>query len=677
MKVSSYLLASMVLFSFVTTPGCKVKKSDSQVLNLSDMDTSVNPANDFDNYANGGWKKNNPLPADRSRFGSFDKLDELVDNQVKGLIKEISNTKQVQGSVGQKIGDFYNSGMDTVKIENQGLTPLKPVFDKIDAIQDIAGVQNIIAELHATGISPAFGFGVAPDAKNSTLEVAQIDQGGLGMPDRDYYTNTDARSVELRKAYVKHINTLLKLSGVSEADAAQQANVVMTIETRLAKASLTRLEQRDPQKIYNKLELNKLVSIAPEFDWNRYFTNMGIQSPEFVIAGHPEFFTEFSNMLKEVSVNDWKVYLKWNVLNELASYLGKDYQAASFEFYGTAMSGQKVMRPRWKRVLATTSGALSEAIGQKYVAKYFPPEAKQRMLTLVGNLKIALGERIQNSPWMSDVTKKKAIEKLNAMVVKIGYPDKWRDYSKLEVGTDSYVGNVMCSGRFETAYNLSKLNKKVDKTEWDMPPQMVNAYYNPLANEIVFPAAILQPPFFSMKADDAVNYGAIGVVIGHEMTHGFDDEGRQFDKDGNMTDWWTAEDAQHFNERAKVLSDEFDQFIVLDGVHADGKLTMGENIADFGGLNVAYTALHKVLTGNEKTINGFTPDQRFYLSFAHVWAQNIRDKEALRLTKQDVHSLARYRVLGPLPNIPEFLKAFNVKEGDKMYLPESKRAFIW
>ncbi|MDP4205571.1 MAG: M13 family metallopeptidase [Bacteroidota bacterium] len=677
MKVSSYLCVSMVLFAFIATPGCKMKKAEPQTINLADLDTTANPADDFDAYANGGWKKNNPLPADRSRYGCFDQLDELGERQVRDLVKEISASKQESGSVGQKIADFYNSGMDTVRIEKEGINPLKPYLDKIDAIKDIAGVQAKIAELQSMGIYPGFAIYAAPDARNSSLQVTQIDQGGIGMPDRDYYTNTDARSAELRKAYMNYLNVALKLSGEPTDAAARKADIIMKMETRLAKASLTRLEQRDPIKTYNKLEIAKLSSVAPAFDWNRYFDARGIKNPGFVIASHPAFFTEFSKMFKDVSVEDWKIYLKWNVINDLATYLGKDFEAAHFDFFGKAMTGQQVMRPRWKRVLNTTSSALSEAIGQKYVAKYFPPEAKERMIKLVNNLKGALGERIKNSPWMSEATKKKAIEKLEAMVVKVGYPDKWRDYSGLDVKKDAYVLNVIRSSKFEVAYNLNKINKPVDKTEWEMPPQMVNAYYNPLANEIVFPAAILQPPFFFLNGDDAVNYGAIGVVIGHEMTHGFDDQGRLFDKNGNLTDWWTKEDADRFNQRAKVLSDQFDKFIVLNDVHADGKLTTGENIADLGGLNISFTALKKLLSGNEEKIDGFTPQQRFYLAFAHVWAQNIRDKEILRRTKEDVHSLGRFRVLGPLRNLPEFQNAFGVKPGNKMYLPESERAFIW
>jgi len=663
------LLMSSMAFSQKTA---KIKS-----LNLVDLDTSVDPAADFDNYANGGWKKRFPIPDEKSRFGSFDLLADTGEVQVQTLINEISKKKQEHGTIAQKIADFYNTGMDTAKIEKEGLAPVQPLFDQINAIQTKDDVMKIVADLHTKGIDPLFSFYSSADQKNSTMVVAHISQGGLGMPDRDYYMKDDQRSKDIQAAYLLHVQKMYVLTGTDDATAKANATVVYNLEKRMAAVSMTRLERRDPQKMYHKMNIEGIQTIAPEYNWSAYFQIIGLQNPGDFIVGQPDFVAELGKMIKEVSVDDWKIYLKWNVVNSLASYLPSSFVNQNFDFYGKTLTGSKVQRPRWKRVQGATSGALSEAIGQMYVQKYFPAEAKNRMLALVGNLKVSLGERIKQLAWMSDQTKTKAIEKLDAITVKIGYPDKWRDYSALEVSTDSYVANFLRAQNFDFNFMIGKVNKPVDRTEWMMPPQMVNAYYNPTMNEIVFPAAILQPPFFYMNGDDAVNYGAIGVVIGHEMTHGFDDQGRQFDKVGNLTDWWTAEDAKLFGDRTKVLVNQFSNFTVLDTLKANGALCLGENIADLGGLNVAYHSLQKVLTGKEKPIDGFNPDQRFFLAYAHVWAQNIRDKEIVRRTKEDVHSLGRFRVIGPLRNLPEFYKAFNVKEGDYMFLKEGDRAVIW
>lgn len=656
---------------------CTQEAPKNKSLDLADLDTSVSPAADFDNYANGGWKKRFPIPDEKSRFGSFDLLRDTSEIQVQTLITEIATKKQEPGTIGQKIGDFYNTGMDTTKIETDGLAPVQPLFDEINAIQTKENMMKVVADFHSRGIDPLFSFFSDADQKNSEMVVAYIYQGGLGMPDRDYYMKDDQRSKDVQAAYLIHLQKMFILCGADEVTAKKNASTVYDLEKRMAAASMTLLEQRDPQKVYHKMNLDGIQKIAPEYNWTAHFQSIGLQNPGDFIVGQPDFITELGKMVKEVSVDDWKIYLKWQVVNSLASYLPAAFVNQNYDFYGKTLTGSKAQRPRWKRVQGATNNALSEAIGQMYVKKYFPSEAKKRMLDLVGNLKVSLGERIKQLAWMGDSTKEKAIEKLNAITVKIGYPDKWRDYSSLEVSTDSYVANVLHARNFDFNFMISKVNKPVDRTEWMMPPQMVNAYYNPTMNEIVFPAAILQPPFFFMNGDDAVNYGAIGVVIGHEMTHGFDDQGRQYDKVGNLTDWWTAKDAKLFGERTKVLVNQFSNFTVLDTLKANGELCLGENIADLGGLNVAYNALQKVLTGNEKPIDGFTPDQRFYLAYAHLWAQNIRDKEIVRLTNEDVHSLGRFRVLGPLRNLPEFYKAFDVKEGDYMYLKEADRAVIW
>jgi len=487
----------------------------------------------------------------------------------------------------------------------------------------------------------------------------------------------DQRSKDIQDAYLVHVQKMFVLIGTDEATAKTNAEVVYGIEKRLATVSMTRLEQRDPYKIYHKMNLEGIQKISPEYNWTAYFQGVGLQNPGEFIVGQPDFVAELAKMIKDISVDNWKVYLKWNVLNSLAANLPTAFVNQNFDFYGKTLTGTMAQRPRWKRVQGETDNALSEAIGQLYVRKYFPAESKKRMLELVANLKVSLGERIQLLKWMGDSTKVKAIAKLNAINVKIGYPDKWRDYSALEVSTDSYVANVLRAGNFDFNFMVSKINKPVDRAEWGMSPQTVNAYYNPSMNEIVFPAAILQPPFFFINGDDAVNYGAIGVVIGHEMTHGFDDQGRLYDKVGNLTDWWTAKDSKLFGERTKMLANQFSNFTVLDSMKANGELSLGENIADLGGLNISYYALKKVLTGNEQPIDNFNPDQRFFLSYAHIWAQNIRDKEIIRRTKEDVHALGHFRVIGPLRNLPEFQKAFNIKEDDYMSLKESDRAVIW
>lgn len=656
---------------------CHPEPSKQKAIDPDDLDTTVSPAADFDNYANGGWKKRFPIPDEKSRYGSFDLLADSSEVQVQKLISEIAETKHDKGSIGQKIADFYRTGMDTAKIESEGLAPIQPLFDEIGGIQNKEDLLRVVAHFHTNGIYPMFSLFSEADQKNSEMVVAYLFQGGLGMPDRDYYMKDDERSKEIQDAYLVHLQKMFVLTGVEENMAKTNASLVYDLEKRLAAASMTKLEQRDPYKIYNKMDVQGLQKIAPEIDWTVQFKNIGLLNPGDFIVCQPLFFTELSKMLNEVSVNDWKTYLKWQVVKSLSSYLPSAFVNQSFDFFGKTLSGQMAQRPLWKRVQGATNNALDEAIGQMYVEKYFPAESKDRMLKLVENLKISLGQRISKLAWMSDVTKAKAHEKLDAITVKIGYPDKWRDYSTLEVSTDSYVANVLRARSFAFQYMMSKVNKPVDRTEWHMPPQEVNAYYNPSMNEIVFPAAILQPPFFYPTGDDAVNYGAIGVVIGHEMTHGFDDQGRQYDKVGNLTDWWTADDAKLFAERTKVLVNQFNNFTVIDTLKANGELSLGENIADLGGLNVSYNALHNVLTGEEKPIDGFNPDQRFFLAYAHLWAQNIRDKEIIRRTKEDVHALGRFRIIGPLRNMPEFYNAFNVKEGDYMYLKEEDRAVIW
>lgn len=664
-----------ILVLTLTFQGCKPEEK-IKAIDTANMDLTVSPTDDFDNYANGGWKVNNPLPADKSRYGSFDKLRDVAEVQLQHLFDKVTAQTHEQGTVGQKIADFYAVGMDSMAIEAQGAQPLMPYLAQIEAAQNISDIQLLVTNFHYSGTGTLFSFFGSADRQNSDWVIAQLYQGGLGMNDRDYYLNQDARTVEIRNEYIAHLAKMFALVGNDEATAKNKADLVLALETRLAKASLTRLERRDPHRTYNKMNLAALTELSPEFDWGGFFSHLGFPGQEEINVGMPEFFKEMSAMMKEVPVADWKAYLEWGVINRSAPYLSTDFVDQDFYFYEKVMKGMEENRLRWKRVQETTSSALSEAIGQMYVAEYFPPAAKERMVKLVENLRVALGERIDQLEWMGDETKVKAHEKLATINVKIGYPDKWRDYSDLEVKRDSYLDNVMRSRAFGAAYSRDKINKPVDKSEWYMPPQMVNAYYSPSMNEIAFPAAILQPPFFYLDADDAVNYGAIGVVIGHEITHGFDDQGRKYDKDGNLNDWWAEEDASRFDERAQVLVEQYNQFSVLDTVKANGKLTLGENIADLGGLNISYQAFRN---NNKQTepIDGFTPDQRFFLAYAHIWANNIRDKEILRLTQEGVHSLGRFRVLGPLRNLPEFHAAFDINEGDYMYLSPEERAVIW
>lgn len=681
MKRLGLLTTILTIITILFIPGgCMEKKSlEKKPIDIANMDMEANPGEDFYQYANGGWMKNNPLKEEYSRFGTFDKLAE--DNRVilKQMVEDISSKNHATGSIEQKIGDYYKMGMDSARIEKLGITPLLPELDKIESISNSEELVECIARLHTFGVAPFFYLFGSPDKKNSDMEIAYLYQGGLGLTDRDYYVEDNPRAKEIREEYINHVKRIFELAGYEPETTSENAQLIMKLETRLAKSSMTLLERRDPHKTYNKMNLQLISELSPSLDWNAFFDQVGIPEPGEFNVGQPLFFKELGEIIREQPLEDIKVYLKFHLINDAAPYLSSDFVNQNFDFYGKVLSGKEEIQPRWKRVLGSTNSALGEAIGQKFVEKYFPPEAKNRMLNMVDNLKVALGKRIRELEWMGEATKKEALAKLETMSVKIGYPDKWRDYGSLKVDTASYLTNVMASRMFEFDYMVSKINQPVDKEEWHMTPQTVNAYYNPLNNEIVFPAGILQPPFFYMNADDAVNYGAIGVVIGHEMTHGFDDQGRKYDKEGNLSDWWTKKDEEKFNERSRVLVNQYNEFPVLDTIMADGELTLGENIADLGGLNISYTAL-QMATGDQdasQTIDGFTRDQRFFLAYSHVWAQNIRDKEILRRTKEDVHSLGKWRVNGPLRNIPEFHAAFGIKQGDFLYLDPENRATIW
>lgn len=656
-----------------------VLAAPAAALDVSDMDLSAKPGDNWYAYANGNWQKKNPIPDEYSRWGAFEKLRDENLASLRELLEEASKNAAPQGSVAQKIGDFFRSGMDTAAVEKAGLNPLQPEFDRIERIQSIEDLQKSLSRLHSFGTNVFFNLVANSDEKDSTIVIANLYQGGLGLPDRDYYTGQDARSKEMRQEYLKHLGKMFELQGLPVPESQKYAALILKLETRMAEPSSTRLELRDPQKNYNKKSLAELEKLAPAIDWNGYFASLKIQNPGYVNVGQPRFFQTVSAMFKEVPLADWKVYLHWHLLHEAAPYLPAAFEQENFNFYGRFLTGAKVMQPRWKRCIRTTSEAMGEALGQLYVEKYFPPEAKARMLALVDHLKKGLRQRITNLEWMGEATKKEALVKLDAINVKIGYPDKWRDYAALEITPDSYAINVFRASQFEVKRGFEKIGKAPDRTEWDMSPQTVNAYYNPNLNEIVFPAAILQPPFFNLRADDAVNYGAIGVVIGHEMTHGFDDQGRQYDAKGNLRDWWTASDAAEFEKRAQVLVKQYNAFSPLPGSHVDGKLTLGENIADVGGVTVSFLAYQYSLEGKPKPapIDGFSGEQRFFLAFAHLWAENIRDQELQRRLKEDVHSPARYRATGPLFNVAPFYAAFGIKPGDKLFQPESDRVRIW
>lgn len=672
-------LVAMASCQNTTTKTTTETKSERKLLDPANMDTTVRPGDNFFMYANGAWLKTNPIPASETRWGSFNELQENNYKALHQLLDEAASKKDAKaGSNDQKVGDFYRTGMDSAAADKAGITPLNPILARIDAIKDPAGLMNEIELEQTQGIGPLFAFYVSPDDKHVTQEICQFAQGGLGMPDRDYYFNKDPRTTKIRDAYQQYQVKLMTLMGEDSNTAKKDAADIYKLETALAGASMTRVEMRDPYKLYNKYNLESLNKMTPNIDWKAMFTNLKVSGQDSCIVGMPKFFVEVSKQLKATPIDVWKKYLKFHLVNDMAPYLGSNLDNAHFDFYGRTVRGQQEQKPRWKRVLAMVDGSIGELLGQMYVDKNFKPEAKKRMLDLVNNLQQTYADRIKRLDWMSDVTKQKAIAKLNTFMKKIGYPDKWRDYSALTVVNNNYVQNIMNAAAFEYNYNINKLGKPVDRTEWGMTPPTVNAYYNPAFNEIVFPAGILQYPFFDQDADDAVNYGGIGAVIGHEMTHGFDDQGRQYDADGNLHDWWTPEDAKKFTEKADVVIKQFDSYTVLDTVHVNGHLTIGENLADLGGLAIAYEAFKKTKEGqsNEK-IDGFTPDQRFFLSWAQVWRANTRPEELASRIMTDPHSPSLWRCNSPISNMPEWYAAFGVKPGDKMYRPENERAKVW
>jgi len=643
------------------------------------IDSTVNPADDFYRFANGGWMKNNEIPASETRWGSFNLLEDFNKKALQGILEETASMKgSKKGSPEQMVGDLYASGMDTTAIDKAGISAIQSELDKINAIQDVSQLVNEITREATLGMNPLWGFYVGPDDKIVSRNICNLWQGGLGLPDRDYYLKSEPREKDIREKYVTHIAKMLQLSGESEADATKHAATIMAMETAMAKVSMDRVTMRDPYKVYNKFALADLSAKTPGLDWKTILGAMKIQKEDTVLVGQPAFFTALAGMLSSTPIDDWKVYLKWHLVSGMSAYLSKDFDQESFNFFGKVMRGQQEQKPRWKRVLSVVDGAVGDQLGKMYTDKYFTAEAKKRMMELVNNLEVAFEARIKQLDWMSDSTKAKANEKLHSFIKKIGYPDKWKDYTGLEIVRDSYVKNILASNLFDYNYMISKLGKPVDRTEWGMTPPTVNAYYNPAFNEIVFPAGILQYPFFDLNVDDAAIYGGIGAVIGHEMTHGFDDQGCQYAADGNLKNWWSAEDKSRFDAKTNMVKEQYDAFTILDGKHVNGALTLGENIADLGGVTIAYDAFKRTKQGqgNEK-IDGFTPDQRFFLSWAQVWRQKIRDEEAAQRLVTDPHSPGEHRCNGPLTNFAPFYAAFGVKEGNKMFKPEAQRAKVW
>ncbi|MES2731907.1 MAG: M13 family metallopeptidase [Bacteroidota bacterium] len=673
-------MSALLSLAMYTGQAQKMPISDiKKAIDLNNLDTSVQPCENFFLYANGGWLKKTPIPASESRWGSFNELADQNNATLRSLLEEEATRREtVKGSNSQKVGDFYASGMDSLAIEKAGIASAKAELDRIALIRDVKTLLETNAHNHMQGVGAMYNLYVAQDDKKSDEYALNLVQGGLGLPDRDYYLKDDARSQNIRQEYMKHLQNVFQLLGSDEAKAKQQSESIVAIETQLAKASMTRVQLRDPYASYNKKTLEEAGQLTPQINWPSLFSQMGIPPLKTVIIGQPEFFKSLNQLLGSVALEDWKTYLRWHVVRQSAFALPHAFVKENFRFYSGVLSGTKEMQPRWKRVARVTDASLGEALGQLYVAKVFPPEAKQRLLTMIKNIQAAFREHVQNVDWMSDVTKQQALKKLDSFVSKIGYPDKWRDYKALTIDRKSYLANVWRSNEFAFKYDANKLGKPIDRLEWGMSPPTVNAYYNPSMNEIVFPAGILRPPFFNPSADDAVNYGSIGAVIGHELTHGFDDQGRQYDAQGNLKDWWTPADGENFNKRAEVVEKQFSAYQPLDSVYVNGKLTLGENLADLGGLSISYTALQKALAGKKsEKIDGFTPEQRFFLAYAQVWRMNARPEFLRRQVLTDPHSPAEYRVNGPLSNMPVFFKAFGCKDGDKMVRPEKDRAKVW
>ena len=670
-------LSAVFFLSITSTVTAQKSKSAIKYIDRANMDLSVKPGDDFFSYANGNWIKNNPVPASKTRWGSFDILYLGSLEKIRILLDDAAKNTS-KNSTYQRVGDLYLSAMDSAGIEQIGYTPIKADLDHANSLASVKDVVTEIATMRTKGIGGVlFGFRIDQDDKNVNQYIATLSQGGTSLPDRDYYLKDDMRSKSIRDGYLQYIKDIFKLTGDADAIAQSKAEAIMGIETALAKVQLSRVELRDPIKTYNKFSVDDFSKTTPGLNWKALFTDMKIAGADSLLVNNPGFFKTADALLSAVPLDAWKAYLQWSVLKSAIPYLNNAFVNRQFEF-NKLLSGQKQITPRWQRMSGMVDNNLGELLGQLYVEKYFNSASKERMLALVKNVQETFASRIEKLDWMSDVTKQKALQKLHAIVNKIGFPDKWEMYPGVVITKNQLINNLRSINQFEYNKMVNKLGKPVDKTEWGMTPPTINAYYNPSNNEIAFPAGILQFPFFDFGADDAVNYGGIAAVIGHELTHGFDDQGRQYDADGNLNDWWTAEDAQKFNERADKVVAQYGGFTVNDSLHLNGKLTLGENLADLGGLNIAYEAFKKTPEGkSDKKIDGFTPDQRFFLAWAQVWRQNVLPETSAQLVLVDPHSPGRYRANGPLQNIDAFYKAFNVQPGNKLYKPEAERIKVW
>jgi len=672
------ILLAVFLSGFIILPAISIAQKTAKFIDVANMDLSVKPGDNFYLYANGTWIKNTPVPASKTRWGSFDALAEESSQALKGLLEEAAKAPGAN-SLMKRVGDYYASAMDSVAIEKLGYKPIKPYLDHITALSSKAQVLKHINYLRSQSISsPLYRIGVGQDAKDVTKYIISIGQGGTTLPDRDYYLKTDARSQKIRTDYTAYIVKLFTLSGADMVTAMTNAVTIMQLETSMAEAQMSRVEMRDPNKLYNKFSVAGLSAKTPNLNWADILPQLGYKTKQdSLIVSNPKFMVFIDSLLNKVSLEDWKVYLKWGVLRDASPYLSSDFVDANFA-YNQSLSGQKEQTPRWQRMSGLIDRQLGDLLGQLYVDKYFNQAAKVRMLELVKNLENSFDSRIKKLDWMSAETKQRALAKLHAFVEKIGFPDKWKNYDGVVIKRDDFMGNLRRCSQWQYEENINKLGKPIDKTEWQMTPPTVNAYYSPQKNEIVFPAGILRFPFFDFNADDAINYGGIGAVIGHEMTHGFDDQGRQFDADGNLEDWWTKTDADEFKKRADEVVKQYNSYTVLDSLHVNGKLTLGENLADLGGLSIAYEAFKNTKQGKSNVkIDGFTPDQRFFLNWAQVWRNNILPQAAAQRIVTDSHSPGMYRSNGPLTNMDAFYKAFDVKPGDKMYKAPELRTKIW
>ncbi len=679
-----FLILIPAAIALLTSCGGKKADNDDNTkgygIDLTAIDSTIKPQDDFYDFANNNWLKRTVIPAAEVKWGIFGVLNQNNQKDLHDILTEASaNTAAPAGSNIRKIGDFYKTAMDSVKLNTEGINPIMPWIAAIDSMNKPEDITKLTARMHRMSASVLWSIYVSSDIKNSNENILYVGQGGTSLPDADYYLKSDPESKEIQTKYIAHISKMLQFLGYTAAEADKKAKIAMNIETRLAKVSMNVIQQRDIEAKYNKKTIDELSKEAPNINWNEYFSAIGIKDMTDLVVGQPLFMKELSNMYKSVPMDDWKVYFKWRLIDDAAPFLSDEIVLQNFDFFEKTLNGAQELKPRWRRCLEVIDMTMGEALGQLYVDKHFSKESKKKINEMVDNLMAVYSDHINKLDWMSQETKKKAQEKLITIIRKLGYPDKWRDYSNLHIQSDTYISNVIRASEFEFNFNIQKLGKPVDKTEWGMSPPTVNAYYNPVINEIVFPAGIMQPPFFDPKADDAVNYARIGAVIGHEITHGFDDQGSQFDAQGNMKDWWTAEDKEKFVEKTKIVIEQFDQYVAIDSLHVRGALTVGENIADLGGFTIAFAAMQRswLTKGKPDKIDGYTPEQRFFISGAQMWQTKYRDEALKKQVLTNPHAPGKFRVNGPFSNMPEFYEAFNVKEGDKMYRPENIRAKIW